>query len=142
MVQRFLARDNSIVRNLTGAALIILLVAAPGFAGQRKKSNPVPAPPELLLEGGRKLTFERAFASERDVRNKPGFWTKLVDIVAGEPDYKQMVRPYSVAVDSRGRIIVTDPGLGGVHVFDVHQHKYKFLERKEKSKDSMLEPQC
>ena len=54
-----------------------------------------------------------------------------------------MLRPYSVAVDSKGRVIVTDPGLGGIHIFDVEQHKYKFLEREDKGKNStMLEPQC
>ncbi|MGZ4815041.1 MAG: 6-bladed beta-propeller [Terriglobales bacterium] len=102
----------------------------------------MPKPPDLLLEGGRKLTFERVLTSERDIRGKQGFFKKLVDVVAGEPDYKAMQRPYGVAVDSKERVIVTDPGLGGIHIFDVVQHKYKFIERKDKSHDSMLEPQC
>jgi DNA-binding beta-propeller fold protein YncE len=99
-------------------------------------------PPDLLLEGGRKLSFERVFSSEREIRGKPGFWKKLVDVVAGEAEYKRMVRPYGVAVDSHGRVLVTDPGMGGIHIFDQEQHKYKFVARREKSKDSMLEPQC
>lgn len=99
-------------------------------------------PPDLLLEGGRKLSFERVLGSERDIRGKPGFWKKLVDVVAGEPEYKRMVRPYGVAVDSHGRVIVTDPGMAGIHIFDTEQHKYKFVERRGKSKDAMLEPQC
>jgi len=99
-------------------------------------------PPDLLLDGGRKLSFERVLGSERDIRGKPGFWKKLVDVVAGESEYKRMVRPYGVAVDSHGRVIVTDPGMAGIHIFDLEQHKYKFLERRGKSKDSMLEPQC
>ena len=32
--------------------------------------------------------------------------------------------PYRVAVDSRGRILVTDPGLSTVHVLDVSNHAY------------------
>ncbi|MBI3478531.1 MAG: 6-bladed beta-propeller [Acidobacteria bacterium] len=99
-------------------------------------------PPDLILEGGRKLSFERVLGSEREIRGKPGFWRKLVDVVAGEPDYKRMVRPYGVAVDSHGRVVVTDPGMNGIHIFDAEQHKYKFVERREKSKDPMLQPQC
>lgn len=119
----------------------VVLLQPTVFAG-RRKPQAVPAPPELLLDGGRKLSFERVLSSERDVRGKPGFWKKLADVVAGEPDYKKMVRPYGVAVDSKGRVIVTDPGIGGIHIFDAAQHKYKFLELRRKGKDSMLEPQC
>jgi DNA-binding beta-propeller fold protein YncE len=123
--------------------LIAVLLLPPFLYGDHKKPQAgMPMPPDLLLEGGRKLTFERTLSSERDVRGKAGFWKKLVDVVAGEAEYKPMMRPYGVAVDSHGRVIVTDPGLGGIHIFDAEQHKYKFVDRKEKRKDSMLEPQC
>lgn len=122
--------------------LLILLLLTPALADKRQKVPPDPRPPDLLLEGGRKLSFERSFSSERDVRGKPGFWSKLVDIVAGEPEYRQMVRPYGIAVDSRGRVIVSDPGRNGIHIFDAAKNKYKFLERTDKGKDPMLEPQC
>ena len=65
-----------------------------------------------------------------------------MDVIAGEAEYQPMQRPYGVAVDSKGRVIVTDPGLSGIHIFDPTQHKYKFVERKDKTKDNMLEPQC
>ena len=143
MVQCFLRIERTRTLSRFGwMAVAILLLVVPGVADKKPKPSAEPKPPELLLEGGRKLSFERTYTSERDIRGKKSFWGKLVDVVAGEPDYKEMVRPYSVAVDSRGRVIVTDPGRGGVHVFDAAQHKYKFLERKEKSRDSMLEPQC
>ncbi|HUM07167.1 MAG TPA: 6-bladed beta-propeller [Terriglobales bacterium] len=122
--------------------LVVALLQPALLAAHKKPQTGIPGPPDLLLEGGRKLSFERVLSSERDIQGKPGFWKKLVNVVAGEPDYKRMVRPYGVAVDSHGRVIVTDPGMGGVHVFDTEQHKYKFLERKEKSKDTMLQPQC
>ena len=96
----------------------------------------------MLLEGGRKLSYERSFSSQREVKPKRGFWNRVVDFVAGEPDFRSLVRPYSIAVDSRGRIIVTDPGAFGVHIFDFQQQKYKFLSRVDKGKDPMLTPQC
>jgi DNA-binding beta-propeller fold protein YncE len=101
-----------------------------------------PTIPDLLLEGGRKLSYERSFSSEHEVKPKRGFWTKVVDVVAGEPTYHQMVRPYSVTTDSRGRIIVTDPGAHGIHIFDFDKEKYKFLSRSENGKDPLKSPQC
>jgi DNA-binding beta-propeller fold protein YncE len=97
---------------------------------------------EMSLDGGRKLTWERSFTSESEIKPNRGFWNKLVDVVAGAPDFRFLVRPYSVISDSRGRIIVTDPGASGVHIFDFAQRKYKFIERKEKTKDAMTTPQC
>jgi len=123
-------------------ALSALLLFPALLCAKNNKPQQVQLPPDLLLEGGRKLTFEGVLTSERDIRGQRGFWKKLVDVVAGEPEYHTMERPYSVAVDSKGRVIVTDPGLGGIHIFDVEQHKYKFVERKETSKDAMREPQC
>ena len=78
------------------------------------------------------------------IRGKPnrGFWNKLVDVVAGAPDYRFLVRPYSVTSDSHGRIIVTDPGRGGGAHFRFRAAKYKFIERREKSRDAMMTPQC
>jgi DNA-binding beta-propeller fold protein YncE len=112
-------------------------------ASSKKKTQPSPEVmevPALALDGGRQLTYERAFSSEREVKLKRGFWTRVLDIVAGAPDYHDMIRPYSVVTDSRGRIIVTDPGLAGIHVFDFEKQKYKFLSRE--GKDELLSPQC
>jgi len=129
-----------------GAALIVAsaaLLQAPARASEKSKAGAAaPEAWEMSLEGGRTLTWERSFNSETEVRPNRGFWNKLVDVIAGEPEYRFLVRPYSIAIDSRGRIIVTDPGAAGVHIFDFTQHKYKFIERKGKSKDSMLMPQC
>jgi DNA-binding beta-propeller fold protein YncE len=121
---------------------LFLLLGVPAVAAKRPKTQAEQPWPELLLEAGRKLTYESTFATERDVRGKPRFWTRVVDIVAGEPDYKPMVRPFGVAVDSRGRIIVTDPDIAAVHIFDFAQHKYKLIDRWDKGRDSMIEPQC
>jgi hypothetical protein len=80
-----------LVSVVVGAALI-----APGLApGRIKKKTTEVRIPELLLEGGRKLTFDRSISSERDVKPKRGFFTKVFDIVLGEPDFHFLVRPYS-----------------------------------------------
>jgi DNA-binding beta-propeller fold protein YncE len=136
-----------ITAKLPGAILATLLsallLAAPTLAEKdKKKELQAVAVPDLLMDGGRRLSFERVFSSEREVKPKRGFWTKVVDVVAGAPEYHGMVRPYSITTDSKGRIIVTDPGLHGVHVFDFDKEKYKFLSRQDTDKDPLVAPQC
>lgn len=84
--------------------------------------------PGLLLEGGRRLDFVRAFSSEMEVKPKRSLWNKLVDWVAGPPAYRRMLRPYGIALDSAGRVIVTDPGAPAVHILDFEKQKYFLLE--------------
>jgi DNA-binding beta-propeller fold protein YncE len=123
----------------TGALIVVL--AATAFS---KKDKPAPKTPwpELLLEGGRKLTYQQTLKAERDVRSKPGFWSKMVNLAIGEADVRPMVLPFAVAVDSHGRIIVTDPAIAGVHIFDPAEHKYKLIDRWDKGNDPMISPQC
>ena len=119
------------------------LLCGSGLVAKDKKKETVPVPvPDILMDGGRKLSFERVFSNEHEVKPKRGFFTKVVDVVIGAPDYKSMVRPYSIATDSKGRIIVTDPGAHGVHIFDFEKQKYKFLSRRDTGKDPLVSPQC
>ncbi len=125
------------------AGMLLLFFCAPAGARKPKKPADTPvSPPDLLLAGGRKLVYERSFSSEGEARKKPGFFGKLLNVIAGAPELRTMLRPYSIAVDSRGRAIITDPGAVGVHIFDFKQQKYKFVQRQEKRKDPMLMPQC
>lgn len=137
MVQLLLI--GSRLRRSTSRVLIPLLLI-PALALAKPKST-TPEVWELSLDGGRKLVWERSFGSESEVR-KVGFWGKVVDVVAGAPEMHSMVRPYSVVTDSHGRVIVTDPGAAGVHIFDFAAHKYKFLQHIRNEHDSMLSPQC
>lgn len=129
---------------LLGLLVSLLAPIAPASGGGKSKDK-IPTTikvPDLLLDGGRKLKFERIISNDRDAHTKRGFWTKMLDVVAGAPDLHFLVRPYSVVTDSRGRVIISDPGAQGVHIFDFAQQKYKFLSRPDKSKDAMLAPQC
>ncbi len=122
-------------------ALMVLVNAPAASAGSKSQpAGPIQVP-GLELEGGRRLLFEGAFGSETEVRGKPGFWKRLGNLVVGEGQTHTLVRPYSVVTDSRGRIIVSDPGASGVHIFDFAQHKYKFIERM-KERDGLHAPQC
>jgi DNA-binding beta-propeller fold protein YncE len=138
--------DQRQKRRWTTPALIVfllipfLVLLTPVLAYAKPKATH-PEMWELSLDGGRRLVWESSFSSESEVR-KEGFWGKVVDVVAGAPQMHSMVRPYSVVTDSRGRIIVTDPGAAGVHVFDFAAHKYKFIQHAKNEHEAMLSPQC
>ena len=138
MVQLLLNRRPSVGAGLVLAAAALLLRPVESLA----KAKPASAPEQwqMSLDGGRSLTWQRSFHSEAEVKPNRGFWNKVVDIIAGDPEFKFMIRPYSVVADSHGRIIVTDPGAAGVHIFDFSQKKYKFIERH--GKVPMRAPQC
>jgi DNA-binding beta-propeller fold protein YncE len=122
--------------------IAVLMLTHTAWAARHSPAKMVDnAPPDILMDGGRRLIYERSFSSERDTRQKRSFWTKLVDAVAGEPEFHSLVRPYEIAMDSHGRLIVTDPGASGVHIFDFTRQKYKFLQRNE-GKDPLRDPQC
>jgi DNA-binding beta-propeller fold protein YncE len=121
---------------VAGAALMF----SPVGAWAKGKATVPPEAWRMALDGGRSLTWERSFHSEREVRPNRGFWHKVLDVVAGEPEFKFLVRPYSVVTDSHGRIIVTDPGAAGVHIFDFAERKYKFIQRHGRT--PMRAPQC
>jgi DNA-binding beta-propeller fold protein YncE len=144
MVQGVLGRCT--VRNWRRGWLCIVMAAGLGasaHAGKVKIEKDEPAAaPELLLEGGRKLAFVRTFQADRDVSPKRSFFKKVLDVVAGAPDRHQTIRPYGIAIDSRGRAMVTDPGAMGVHIFDFVDHRYRFIARNDKEQNSMRSPQC
>jgi DNA-binding beta-propeller fold protein YncE len=143
MVQLLLKRARRRWLSATVILACATVVLCPAWASGKSKT-PVVAPEKwvMSLDGGRSLTWERDFHSENEVKPNRGFWNKVVDVIAGAPDYHTLVRPYSITTDSRGRILVTDPGAAGVHIFDFEQHKYKFVEHAGTGKNRMLNPQC
>ncbi len=106
-------------------ALVPWGVAAPKKDAPKLPTGPVPV---AMLDGGRRLDFLRAVTSEQQLHVKRSFWSKVVDFVAGAPTWHKMVRPYAVATDSRGRMVVTDPGAQVVHIFDFAKGKYTRIE--------------
>ena len=63
------ARNRLAIRSgMTVAGLTILLalfLAAPAGAAKRPKVTVTPSAPDLLMDGGRKLSFERSFSHYR-----------------------------------------------------------------------------
>jgi len=110
----------------------ILLVVSPVWAGQKNKKSGQKTPvqvsvPELLLGGRAQACVREELRLERDVKPKKGFWARVVDVVAGPPEYHSMVRPYSVVTDSRRTDYCDRPGcVRDPHFLILAQQKYKF----------------
>lgn len=81
------------------ALAALCLITLTGAAKTKSEPKAEVEVPPLMLSGGRKLVYERTFSSEREVKLKRGFWTRVFDLVAGAPNYHQMIRPYSVVTD-------------------------------------------
>jgi DNA-binding beta-propeller fold protein YncE len=119
-------------RKTASAAFLLLALAMPAAllgAGNRTPAKTALAVPVITMDGGRRLEFVRAFSSEKELNPNRSFWKRAVDFVAGAPDYGRLIRPYGITTDSRGRIIITDPGAMTVHIFDFEKKKYRRLER-------------
>jgi DNA-binding beta-propeller fold protein YncE len=116
---------------MASAALVlvcVLVLPASLSHANGKHSNPALDVPVITMDGGRRLEFVQAFSSEKELNPNRSFWKRAIDFIAGPPEYRQLVRPYGITTDSRGRIIVTDPGAATVHIFDFEKKKYSHLE--------------
>jgi sugar lactone lactonase YvrE len=131
---------SSICRCLCVLVLNSFFVSAVLARTKAKSAGPVTVP-ELELAGGRRLVYQGSIFSEKQVRGGHRFWSRLLDVAIGEPTVHELIEPYSVVTDSRGRIIVTDLGSSGVDIFDFARHKYKFISR-HKETDGLVYPQC
>jgi len=89
----------------------------------------VAAIPAWAVAPTRPVEYLRTIPSVKEFTKPRSFFAKLLNWVAGPPDDKpEIMRPYSIAQDSIGRLLVADPGQRGVHIYDFEKHKYQFLK--------------
>jgi DNA-binding beta-propeller fold protein YncE len=79
-----------------------------------------PSPPEAA-----RIRFLRAFGKPEDLGIRRSGFRKLMDAVAGAKD-SGMIRPYAVAVSGQ-KVMVCDPGLHAVHLFDPAGRSYQLI---------------
>ena len=83
MVQ-FLLSKTPIRRWCVSVSLLAIVCLVPAGATGRAKAAPAEIKvPDLLLDGGRTVKFERVFSNDREVKLKKGFWAKAFDFVVG-----------------------------------------------------------
>jgi sugar lactone lactonase YvrE len=74
-----------------------------------------------------RIAFVQSFAEPEDLGIRPGFWGRMVSVVAGERN-AAMVRPMDVvATPGGGMIYVADPDARCVHRFNLQRSRYDCL---------------
>ncbi len=75
------------------------------------------------------VDYLRTVPSVREFTKPRSFLAKIGTWIAGDADGRtELVRPYATVRDSIGRLLVADPGLPGVHVYDFEKRKYQFIK--------------
>ncbi len=105
----------------------IVVCAVPAWPRQQEPRDP-PAVPALELAGGRRLEFVRAISTEQQVKPNRSLWNRVLDWVAGPAPIHGLLRPYGLALDSRGRVLVTDPEAAMVHILDFEKQKLEEVQ--------------
>ena len=86
---------------------ILLLSITPALASKVHKEKTVePPPPDLLLEGGRKLHWERTFSSEKEME-KRGILVKAVSMSGLAEEAGFAYKPISDVVETVERAGIT-----------------------------------
>ena len=81
-----------------------------------------PPPPEPA-----RISYVMAISRPADIGAGKGFFRKVMEFILGE-SRDDIIKPYGVAVDSAGRLIVADTAFKRVHIFDIKKNKYSFIE--------------
>ena len=132
--------EGSIAQGLTGAILTAALgslmllfsacATAPQEVAQEEEREYVwPGSPAQPV-----IRWEREFRTEKEfaVEDKKSSWK---DALLGEQEederYVYLRTPYGVHADGAGRILVADPGLVGVSVFDYRMNRFSTLGAEE-----------
>lgn len=115
-----LGRFPSLQRPALGKMVFILLAAPFLLAAQeRPQWPPAPLPARVSYEG----SFQRL----QDGPSRDSLLKRVLRLLVGPGDVYSMVRPFGIATDPKGRIIVVDTEQRLVHVLDYGRHRYLHL---------------
>lgn len=128
---------NGVMARAALAAGVILMLAPCAWTAGKKKSAPSvdlsqlvwPSPPDQP-----RILFLGQYSGEFDLLGKKkaraGVLERLAGVNITPEDRPRMVRPYGVAVDSKGRVMVADTPQHIVFVFDIDNKSLSFLGAK------------
>ncbi len=105
--------------------IIILILIVLQCSSQQVANKDLywPQPPERP-----RIRFLYAFSGKSDLNIKKSWWRKAIEFVFGSVENNElMVRPQGITVDNNNNIYITDPGLGGVHIFNFVNKNYKII---------------
>jgi sugar lactone lactonase YvrE len=127
------------------ASLLLLLLPTAWAAGKKRKPVPQvdistlvwPPPPDQP-----RIRYVNQYIGELDLLGKKqvkgGMLERIAGVTITPEERPRLGKPYSVAVDSKGRVYVTDTAQANVFVFDLENKKLEF--RGDKAPASILMP--
>lgn len=115
-------RHHIILWFLALPGLIVACATTPDQSPFSTQGRVWPDPPDAP-----RIAFVKSFTQPEDIGIRPGFWGRMVSVVAGSRN-TAMVRPMDVvATAGGGTIYVADPDARCVHRFDVERSRYDCL---------------
>lgn len=122
-------------------AMAVCVVVLPGGCGPTLVARQADAVAPTLVwprePSQAKIRWLAEIGGPEDVGVRPGVVRRVWNWVSGKRT-PHLLRPHGVAIDPSGRLWVTDPGAGRVHVFDLDGGAYQVLPKR--SGQSMRSP--
>jgi len=127
-IREMVRRSSSIAsRAIVVSAVMISLFLTPhpavgqaSSARHQRATRAWPAPPDPA-----RIEFLESFSRAADFGWKRSLWRKFVDWAMNETDPSVLQRPFSVAVDAQGRLLIADAGSGELKIFDPRKKSVK-----------------
>lgn len=124
---------NKFLKNPAPVAVILLLCIAALLAGCsspevkediHSPQTPLiwPSPPEPA-----RISYYKSIERPADIGANKGFFKRLAELLLG-PKNDDIIKPYGVTVDSKGRMIVADTALKRIHIYDAAKKTYTYIE--------------
>ena len=111
--------------------LFFMLIASIGLTACAHSSKPFtyPAPQQKQIVWPAKpdkprIKYIGSFSSAEDLHIEKGFFTLLAEFFVGSEE-QHLVRPMAVLAPTDNEIYVADPGIKGVHYFNIKEGEYK-----------------
>lgn len=115
-------RHHTLLWILVLPGLMYACATTPGESPFSSQGRVWPDPPDAP-----RIAFVQSFTEPADLGIRPGFWGRMVSVVAGARN-EAMVRPMDVVATTGGRTIyVADPDARCVHRFEIERSRYDCL---------------
>ncbi|GMR04211.1 MAG: 6-bladed beta-propeller [Thermodesulfobacteriota bacterium] len=109
--------------------LAVFIVAgcssAPVTAEKQVAQKPLlwPAPPEPA-----RISYSQSISRPEDIGLKKGVFKRMLEFVLG-PAMRDIIKPYGINTDTKGRLLVADTAFKRIHIYDIKERKYSFIDR-------------
>ena len=77
-----------------------------------------------------RIRYIGSFSSPADLHIEKGFFTRLAEFFTGSEE-QYLVRPMAVLAPTDNEIYVADPGIKGIHYFNIEAGEYKQIRLRD-----------